>query len=209
MTLAEIETRVKTQIRAEESSPSLNNLHDNSIAQWANEEVFNVILLLGNPLHFPALVTIDKSLTFSSGIAILPGDFWFPETKEQQEAFISSSLLSLKVTANSVTKRNVTIKTPNEFARQDSSNFVLTPTTVFPCGMIADKVHIKPTSITQGYLDYIEKHDTIDDSNGTQIDELGDNVLIQKILARYYDFRELPDLESKSLAMAEKIAKGN
>lgn len=204
MTLAELEKRVKTQIRAEMGTPALNDLDDNSIKQWANEEVYNAIILLGNPLHFPSLNQIDKSLTFSSGKATLPSDFWFPKTEKQQKKFIEN-FISLKVTANSVTKRHVPILLPKEFARQDSSNFVLTPTTVFPAGMIADKVYIKPTTIAQGYLDYITTHQTINDSNGTELDELGDNVLVRLVLARFYEYRELPDLQANALKFAESL----
>jgi len=204
MTLAELELRVKTQLRAEMSTPSLNNLDDDSIKQWANEEVYNAIILLGDPLHFPALNVIDQSLTFSSGSATLPSNFWLPKSDAKKEQYLKS-LVSLKVTANSVTKRRTTLLTPVEFARQDSSNFVLTPTVVFPVGMIADKVYVKPTTITQGYLDYVKTHQTISDSLGTQIDKKGDNILVRLVMARYYEFRELPDLQANALKFAESL----
>jgi len=205
MTLAELELRVKTQLRAEMGTPALNNLHDDSIKQWANEEVYNAIILLGNPLHFPELNVIDQSVTFSSGSATLPSDFWFPKSESKQQSYIKD-LVSLKVTANSVTYRRVVLLTPAEFARQDSSNFVLTPTTIFPAGMIADKVYIKPTSITAGFLDYIQTHQTISDSLGTQLDEHGDNVLVRLVMARFYEFREFPDLQANALKVAENLA---
>jgi len=207
MTLAELELRVKTQLRAEMGTPALNNLHDDSIKQWANEEVYNVIIMLGDPQHFPSLNAIDTSLTFSSGKADLPSDFWLPKNEAKTEKYIED-FISLKVTANSVTKRNVVLLSPGEFARQDSSNFVLTPTTIFPAGMIADQVYIKPTSITAGYLDFITTHQTISDSLGTEFDELGDNVLVRLVMARFYEFREFPDLQGQALSFAEKLVKG-
>ena len=185
-------------------TPVLNDLDDASIAQWANEEVYNAIILLGDSLHFPSLNQIDKSLTFISGSVALPDDFWFPKTEKQQKKFVED-FISLKVDANDVDKRRVALLSPVEFARQDSSNFVLTPTTIFPAGMIADKVYIKPTTITQGYLDYITTHQIINDSAGTELDELGDNVLFRLVMARFYEYRELPDLQANALKFAESL----
>jgi len=198
MTLAELRTRVKTQLRAEMSTPSVSDLDDNSIEQWGDEELINVILILKDSRHFPALVSIDHSLTFTSGSVALPSDFWWPKSANQQESM--KDLLSLKVTANAVTKRRATPLTPSEFAGFDSSNFVLTPSTKFPVWMIADQIYVKPTTITAGYLDYIVEHQAI--SSGTQFDAVGDNVLVQLVMARYYDFRELPDLQAQALKRA-------
>ena len=206
MTLAELELRVKTQLRAEMGTPALNNLHDDSIKQWANEEVFNAIILLGDPLHFHELNVIDTSLTFSSGSAALPTGFWIPKTESKKEQYLQG-LVSVKVTANSVTYRRATLLNPVEFARQDSSNFVLTPTTIFPVVMIADKVYVKPAddTITAGFIDYIKAHQTISDSNSTQLDELGDNVLVRLVMARFYEFREFPDLQANALKAAQNL----
>jgi len=203
MTQAEILTRVKTQIRAEMGTPSVSDLHATTISQWATEELYNVILILKDSRHFPSLVAIDTSLTFTSGSAALPSGFWWPSTVKQQEGM--KDLLTLKVTANSVTKRYTPLLTPDEYARLDSSNFVLTPSTKFPIGMIADKVYVKPTTITAGYIDYITTHQAI--ASGTEFDEVGDNVLISLILARYYEYRELPDLQA--LAYGRATSFGN
>lgn len=205
MTLNELKIRVKTEIRAElaAASLSISDLHDDSIAQWANEEVINTILVLGDKRHFPALNVIDSSLTFSpfaGGSAALPTDFWWPETKKSQA--LLSSLISLKVTTSTSSKRNVRIVDSAEFARYDNSNFVLTANEGLPIGMIADKVYIKPATITTGYLDYIKKHQTIDSSHGTQFDNIGDNVLTALVISRYYAFRELPDMQANAMAKA-------
>ena len=201
MTLAELVIRVQTQIRAELAAASLDvsDLHDDSIEQWGDEELINVILILKDSRHFPELVTIDGSLTFTSGSADLPDDFWWPKTAKQQESMYD--LLSLKVTANDVTKRHTSLVSPAEFARFDSSNFVLTPSNKFPVGMIADKVYIKPTDITAGYFDYINTHQAIED--GTQFDAVGDNVLVALVMARYYEYLELPDLQALAYGKAE------
>ncbi len=41
MTLAELLTRVKTQIRAEKASPSVSDFDDASIEQFGNEELIH------------------------------------------------------------------------------------------------------------------------------------------------------------------------
>ena len=201
MTLAELIIRVQTQIRAElpAASLSVSDLDDDSIEQWGDEELINVILILKDPKHFPELVAIDESLTFSSGSASLPEDFWWPKLTSQQNDLYN--LLSLKVTANSVTKRHASLVLPAEFARFDSSNFVLTPSDKFPVATIADKVYIKPTDITAGYLDYITTHQAI--SSGTQFDAVGDNVLVALVMARYYEYRELPELQALAYGKAQ------
>ena len=200
MTLANLRIRVKTQLRAELAAASLSvsDLHNDSIDQWANEELINVILILRDSRHFTALVIIDSSITFASGSVALPSNFWWPNTAKQQEGI--KDLLTLKVTANSVTYRHAPLKTPSEFAMFDSSNFVLTPNSSFPVGMIADKVYIKPTNLTAGFLDYIKTHQDI--ASGTQFDAVGDNVLIALVMSRYYEYREFPELQAQVLVKA-------
>ena len=203
MTLANLKIAVKTQIRAELASGSLSvsDIHDDSISQWAGEEIYNVILMLGKT-HYPALNVIDGSLTFSSGSVALPNDFWWPANAENQS--IVRDMLSLKLTIATITKKRVRLVSSREFARYDDSNFALTPSLSFPIGMIADKIYIKPTTPIAGYFDYIKTHQAI--ASGTQFDEIGDNVLVRKILARYFEFNELHDLQIQSLNIAKEIA---
>lgn len=211
MTLAEIETRVKTNIRAELAAGALSvaDLHDDSIAQWANEEVYNVMLLVRNPKHFPALQAVDQSITFSSGTASLPSDFFWINSGKEPDLTLDWVNLKVATTSPAVTKRYVRLLSLSEFARYDSSNFVLTPDQTNPVGAIGTAVYIKPTTLTTGYLTYITKHQTITSVAGTEFDALCDNILIHRIMARYFKYLEMPDLEAISIKLAEELAGGN
>lgn len=108
--------------------------------------------------------------------------------------------------ANGVSERLVRLYTdPAEFARFDSSNFFLTPNVAFPVGLIADKVYVKPTSITSGKFTYVKSHPTITAGQDTVFDDVADNLLILHILKEYYAFIEAPDLKATIEAEIKEI----
>ena len=186
ISLAEIKTRVKTEIRADSATPSISDLHDNSIAQWANEHTADVINLLPEPaLHFKDLLNINTALTFSSGSVAYPANY-----QRAVAVKVSGSYTDDGGSSVTVTDRKCKILTVDRFAPLDSSNFVVTPTLKRPVAMLAEKIYVKPTSVTSGKLDWIKSHPTIDGSNGTKFDDEGDNALILHILKRYYMFIE-------------------
>lgn len=177
---------MKTRVRADEAAPSLADLNDASITQWANEETSNVIDQLKDAQHFPSLTVRQTSLTFSSGSASLPTSY--------------QRYISVTVTANSVTyKRCRIFENHDEFNRYDSSNFILTPTTELPIVLMADKVYVRPSSITAGKIDYIKSHPTISASQDTVFDDTADNLLLSRIAYRYYMFIEEFDLAANVL----------
>lgn len=205
--LVEIRTRVKTNISAQMAAASLTvyNLHDNSIEQWANEEVSNVMMLVKNPKRFATLQANDISITFSSGIANLPSDFFWINTKQEPDLLLDWVTLKVNTTNPAVTKRYAKLISMSEFARYDNSNFVLTADMTNPVAAIGQKIYIKPTTITQGYLTYITTHQGVNPA-GTEFDDFCDNILIHLIMGRYYKFLELAELESNCLKIAAELA---
>ena len=192
LSLANIRTRVKTHIRAEMATPAVNDLNNASIDGWANEHCTDVIRILKDPVHFSSLIVPDTSITFSSGYASLPTGY--------------ELALAVKVatTTPTVTKRNCELLfDPQEFAKRDSSNFILTPDNDHPVVLIANaRAYIKPTALTTGYLDYVKKHPTITTSQDTLFDSMGDKVLIDLILSSYYGFLEEYELQANHQKLA-------
>jgi len=190
MTLAELQTRVKTHIRAELSTPAVNDLNDNSIAEFANEHTGDVISLLDTS-HYSELIEVDYSLTFASGYEDLPSNY--------QKA------IAVKVTTTdpAVTKKDCRLFfDPAKFSRLDSSNFVITPTQRQPVALVAeDKVFVKPDTLTTGFLDYVKEHPTITSTQGTLFSPQGDNILVRFVLYDYYIFLEEPDLAAAQLKL--------
>lgn len=191
---ADLRTRFKTHIRAEMGTPAVNDIDDNSIDEFAQQHCADVISML-DPTHYSALIVPDSSLTFASGYEDLPSDYEL------------ALAVKLATTSPSVTKRNCELLfDPQEFARRDSSNFVLTPDQDHPVALVAnDRVYIKPTTLTTGYLDYAKTHPTLGDSQGTEFSSAGDSVLINLMLASYYTFLEEDELQEKHLKLAGAI----
>jgi len=196
---ATIYTRVKTRIRADLATPLVDDLHDNSINTWAQEKCAQVIELLDHNVHFPSLFVPSESLTFTTSNtdrrANLPSTYQRP--------------VALRVTGTSASNRKTRIlETSEDFRRFDSSNFLLTPTENRPIAFIGSHVFVLPTTLTTGRFDYIKAHPTIDGSNGTVFDELGDEMLILFIVSEY--FSSVPqrhDLAEKALQEALAFAK--
>jgi len=177
------------------STPAVNDLQDSSIDEFAQQHCTDVIQILKDPLHYSALVVTDSSLTFSSGAEDLPSDYEL------------ALAVKVETTSPSVSKRNCELLfDPQEFAKRDSSNFVLTPDQDHPAVLVANgKAYIKPTTLTTGYLDYVKTHPTLGASQGTVFSSVGDNVLIDLILASYYGFIEEFELQATHLKLAGAI----
>lgn len=194
LTQAQLYTRFKTHLRAESATPTPVDINDASITEFANGRTGDVIKLIKDSVHFPSLQNIDTSLTFASGYATLPADYML------------ATALKVTTTSPVVSKKDCRLTFDHtEFARWDSSNFLLTPSQERPVALVADKVYIKPTTLTTGYFDYIEKHPTISGTQGTVFDDIGDSVLIDLILADYYGFIEEDGLQEKHLKLAGVI----
>ena len=182
-------------------SLAVNDIHDDSIDGFAQKRTADVINIIAYPElpeeernaraveHFPELIVTDGSLTFSSGSASIPSTCVTPLT------------LKVTTTSPSVTKKYARLlMDPDEFARWDSSNFVYTPNQERPVALYSDKVYIKPSTLTAGYLDYVKEHPAI--SGGTKFSPKGDNILIHLILSDYYTFIEEYDLANLHLVEA-------
>jgi hypothetical protein len=176
------------------ATPAVNDLHNTSITEFANQHTADVIRILKDVVHYPSLHNIDTALTFASGYASLPSDY------------LLATAVKVTTTSPAVTKKRCRLFFKHQdFARMDSSNFILTPNQERPVALVADKIYIKPTTLTAGFLDYIEKHPTISGSQGTVFDVMGDNILVNLILASYYGFIEEEGLQEKHLKLAGAI----
>lgn len=198
MTRANLVTRVKTRIRADLATPTVDDLDDNSIYTWANEKLALVVEMLKDPIHYPALVVIGTNL----GSLTLYGG-------KKYAALPSNYLRAVAVKVGSSRRKCRLYFDPVEFARYDSSNFVLTPDSDYPLALAADKIYVLPTSTTAAYLDYIKKHPDLSGSVGTSFDGLGDEVLTLLVVAEYYKFGpQRQDLADIAVQEAFGIAGG-
>ncbi len=190
MTRANLVTRVKTRIRADLATPTVDDLHDNSIYTWANEKLPLVVEMLKDPIHYPALEVIGYNL---GALTLYAG--------KKYAALPSNYLRAVTVKVGSTRRKCRLYFDPVEFSRYDSSNFVLTPVSDYPLALAADKIYVLPTSITAAYLDYIKKHPDLSGSVGTSLDGLGDEKLTLLVVAEYYKFgpqrQDLADLALK------------
>lgn len=194
-TLAVLKTQIKTNIAADLATPVIDDLDDTSISTWANKLVNGIVDELLDPVHYPSLVVFDYALSVSSNASTLPTDFlkliW--QGHPQKEA-------GVKVTTSKLRCRILSV---DNFNRLDSKNFLTTPNTYFPVACVQDKVRYKGTTYTAAYLDYIKKHQDI--ASGTQFDDIGDTVLIHRIMAEYFDFIGQPELGEKHRNLAREI----
>ncbi len=170
-TLAILTRNVKSRLEPESSAPTFNSIHSDQWARWATVLAQEVVAVFyeKDKKHIQVLLTLNKSLAVSSGVASLTGvtDFAWVE--------------NFKVTSS---KYKVELLDDRSFAWWDSANFVSTPTANRPIGLVtADKILVKPTTdtggsaITAGYVDYFKKHPDIDSSNGTLFSAIADKVL--------------------------------
>ncbi len=190
MTRANLVTRVKTRIRADLATPTIDDLHDNSIYTWANEKLSLVVEMLKDPIHYPALVVIGHNL---GALTLYAG--------KKYAALPSNYLRAVTVKVGSSRRKCRLYFDPVEFSRYDSSNFVLTPDSDYPLALAADKIYVLPTSTTAVYLDYIKEHPDLSGSVGTSFDGFGDEALTLLVVAEYYKFgpqrQDLADLAIK------------
>ena len=151
-----------------------------------------MIQLLPNPgLHFKSLIISGESLSFATTTSPTITFAALPSTYQRAIA-VRVNINYTDKDGNTVTlteRRAKLIYNPDDFWRLDSSNFIVTPTGKRPVILIADRIYGKP-SPTTGYIDYVKSHPTIDASNGTKFDDVGDNLLVLLIVRRYYQFIE-------------------
>jgi hypothetical protein len=186
---ATLTTRVFSRLAADLAAPVYSQIDDANITIWADELtpiVSKKLTELGVSGELQALVTIGSTIALSgAGIGSLPSDY---ETH-----------LTAKVLVGSNRKRLFRLyDNPSKFALWDSTNYVLTPTTRKPVGLIANgQIRIKPTTITTAYLDYVIQHPTIV-SNNTKYGKMGDTMLVGAVAGRCFDFLEEVDLGDRA-----------
>ena len=179
MTFNELKYTLLSRVRADASSPSVNNLDDANIKRWFIEINPLVIRLLKAPEYFQSLIVFDESVTISSGSAVLSG------LDEDYAMAVSAKVGTEKISAE------LTFD-PVVFNAFDSKSWLTTPVTDFPIVLVtATKIFVKPTDSTRVYLDYIKEHPDVTD--GTVWHQLADSVAIELLAAKYFDFRGYPD----------------
>ena len=189
ISISTIRTRVFSRLAADLSSPTYSQIHNNNITTWANELtaiVSRKLAEMGVSGELQGLITIGSSIALNaSGIGTLPSDY---ETHTNGKVLVSGNRKSLFRLYDD----------PAKFAKWDSSNFVVTPTTRKPVALIANgQIRVKPTTITTAYLDYVIQHPTLA-SNNTKYGKMGDAMLVGVIAGRCFDFLEEPDLANNA-----------
>ena len=208
-TITALRTMLYTRLRGDLASPGASDvdLDANSVLQWANEclPVVAEMLLEGKKLdHLQGIVELEEALTFTAGVSdsTIPSDFHL-------------GLAVRLVSGSNVIPADLTLS-PEEFAQWSSVNFLLTPQTNRPIALIAEnEIRIKPTTFTAGYLDYLMQHPTLSVAQGTLWTGLADQVLIELIAEKYYEFQSISGeaevwvaLGQKAHAKAQEIAYG-
>lgn len=201
LSLTNFKTRIKTKIRADLSTPTIDDLHDTSITTWGNELVHQVmqsqykLFMANGGLHedlatiFNELITYNTSLTFTSGVATRPSGVF--------------SVVNVVVNADSITNRRAELLDLKDFRRWDGRNFALEPTAQLPKVNAGDSIRVKPTSIASGKIDFVKVHPTI--ASGILVNEIGQEALVLLVMAEYYDFINEHDLANSKRALADKV----
>ncbi len=182
MNLAGLKTQVLSKLEPLTSAPTYNAIHDDQWQRWANEKIPVVISALLKAQRLDALqklLTPDTSITLTSGIGTLPSDF-----------FLKSSL-----TIGTSRLQVLLLNEPDDFWRWDSSNFITTPRSERPIGIIMnDKVYVKPTTLSgPAYLTYIKNHPALTGSQVTLFNEEGDEPFIELVFQQALDALELEE----------------
>jgi hypothetical protein len=173
MTLANIKLAVYSRLNPEGGTPAYTALNEGNITRWAQEKCSEVIRTL-DPSQYQALVITSSALTFSTSGSDARA------TLPTSPAIIKA--VSLKV--GSTSKRCVIYENPEDYARWDSGNFVYTPTSSKPVAKIANGyVYVRPNTITTGVLEYVKVHPTLGASQDTVFTPIGDNLLIELVVA--------------------------
>ena len=95
----------------------------------------------------------------------------------------------------------------DEFARFSGNNFATTATEQLPVALIANGyLYVKPASISEAYIDYIKEHPTISTTQGTVWTATADQVLVELLAAKYYEYRNHVDLADRAYQRARSFA---
>ncbi len=199
--LATLESRIASRLRPDDTTPTISdvdNLTTEVVQLWANELSIDVIKrLVLKPIEIQALTVLDKLVALTSGSGSLPTDFAYP------------SAVKCEVTIDdSAVRRNAQVYTdPREFAGFDGLSFATTALVHYPQSLIAaGKLSVKPTSITKAYVDYYKKHPAISSSQATLWSDLADNVLLELLVAKYYESRDDFEMQGIAIKEAERLA---
>jgi len=186
ITISTIRSRVLTKLAAELSSPSYEDIHQNSIDTWADEAAAMVIHNLPEE-HLSRLKVVDQVVNLSSGSGSI--------TSYNVERPIAVKVGSSKINTNMYLD-------PADFNRWDSSNFILTPTTRAPVSLVANgNIYVKPTSYSIAYFDYFRQQPGLA-SNSTYFSSAGDTMLVNIVASMAFGYLEEYDLEKAYLIKA-------
>jgi len=197
-TLAILEQRLISRLRPDKTAPAItdvDNLTTEVVQLWANELSIEVIKRVSDPKELQALIVLDGSITLTAGVGDLPSDYGYYRA------------LKGEITVNATTvKRPAKIyDDPAEFAKFDGNSFATSPPEEYPQALIfGDDVSLNPASITTAYLDYYKVHPTISSSQGTVWSDYADNVLLEMLIAKYYESHD--DAERQTIAMQKAEA---
>ena len=185
ISISTLRTRVFSRLAADLASPTYSQIDNANITLWANELTAIISQKLADMKkvdELQGLLVIGTSIALNaSGIGSLPADY--------------EASVTVKVLVGSNRKRLFRLyKDASKFAQWDSTNFVLTPTTRKPVGLIAsNQLRVKPVSLSTAYIDYVKEHPDLA-SNNTIYEQLGDTMLVGAVAGRCFDFLEEPDL---------------
>lgn len=200
--LLTLEKRLISRLRPDKTSPvisDVDNLTTEAVQLWANELSIEVIKRIADPKELQALVVLNAEITLSSGVGNLP------------DGYAYYLALKCEITVNSTEKKRPAriFDDPSDFSRFDYVSFATTPPTEYPQALIAQgKASVKPETITKAFLDYYKVHPTISSDQGTVWSQLADNVLLELLIAKYYESHDDVERQNEALKKAERLING-
>jgi hypothetical protein len=188
-----------SRVRSDKTSPAIDdvdNLTTEVVQIWANELSIDIVRRMTDPVELESLIVFNKELSLSAGSVNLPDDYAYyigvkPET-----------------TFNGVKKKRPArvFENPSDFAAFDNSSFSTTPPKEYPQALIASgKIRVNPESATKLFFDYYKVHPTISSSQDTIWSDSADNVLVELLMAKYYESHDDVERQALSLQEAERI----
>lgn len=196
MTLAQLQEVIVRRVRAEESAPTVSDLDidSNTVTNWLNDLTSQVVdLLRHNPQNykdFQELVYIDKSLTLDAN------------AKTSISSLSSEYILAVKCGTQKYDAD--VLYDPRQFSFYDSSNWLLEVDANKPKALVAEgKIFVKPVNTYKSgkiYVDHTIPHPTISSSQGTVFSPIGNDILIELFMSKYFSY--MADLKSDPVLAA-------
>lgn len=188
-TLADIEDRVLARLAADMATPSYSKINSNNITEFANDRLAKIVHFLASSKlvgDLQALVEMSDSIALSAaGVGALASDFEY----------------HLAVKIDTARTRAKVYLDPDKFAKWDSSNFILTPTSRKPIALIAGgNVRVKPISSSTAYVDYAKTHPTLGAAQDTEFSAYADGLLVILVYSDCLAFLEEFELLGKAHA---------